>query len=188
MKGGTFPWIHVLVLLNAGFSPFRLPLPCRSLVFELRLMFIYWLRLQYFILLCTYENSQLVINTCLYILDSWLLIKTILPHHTWSRLESFITTWKMFRSCPLWCVMVGMSFVRSVILTPSCPIPPPPYILLLSLRFPFPGCSPAPQPLYDAAYLTMYNICFTSMPILAYSLLEQHISIDALLDKATLYR
>ncbi|XP_055368535.1 phospholipid-transporting ATPase IG isoform X3 [Betta splendens] len=49
-------------------------------------------------------------------------------------------------------------------------------------------CGYSQQPLYDAAYLTMYNICFTSMPILAYSLLEQHISIDALLDKATLYR
>uniref|UniRef100_A0A9J7ZR74 Phospholipid-transporting ATPase n=1 Tax=Cyprinus carpio carpio TaxID=630221 RepID=A0A9J7ZR74_CYPCA len=44
------------------------------------------------------------------------------------------------------------------------------------------------DPLYDAAYLTMYNICFTSMPILAYSLLEQHISIEILLDNATLYR
>ncbi|XP_023277431.1 phospholipid-transporting ATPase 11C-like [Seriola lalandi dorsalis] len=43
-------------------------------------------------------------------------------------------------------------------------------------------------PLYDAAYLTMYNICFTSMPILAYSLLEQHICIEVLLDNATLYR
>lgn len=48
--------------------------------------------------------------------------------------------------------------------------------------------TPAPQPLYDAAYLTMYNICFTSMPILAYSLLEQHISINYLLDNSTLYR
>lgn len=51
---------------------------------------------------------------------------------------------------------------------------------------PFPR-SPS-QPLYDAAYLTMYNICFTSMPILAYSLLEQHISIEILLDNAPLYR
>ncbi|XP_076877282.1 phospholipid-transporting ATPase 11C isoform X2 [Brachyhypopomus gauderio] len=50
----------------------------------------------------------------------------------------------------------------------------------------FCGCSQ--QPLYDAAYLTMYNICFTSMPILAYSLLEQHISIEILLDNAALYR
>lgn len=51
---------------------------------------------------------------------------------------------------------------------------------------PFPR-SPS-QPLYDAAYLTMYNICFTSMPILAYSLLEQHISIEILLVNASLYR
>uniref|UniRef100_A0A669CLQ8 Phospholipid-transporting ATPase n=1 Tax=Oreochromis niloticus TaxID=8128 RepID=A0A669CLQ8_ORENI len=50
----------------------------------------------------------------------------------------------------------------------------------------FCGCSQ--QPLYDAAYLTMYNICFTSMPILAYSLFEQHISIEMLLENATLYR
>uniref|UniRef100_A0A7N6C479 Phospholipid-transporting ATPase n=1 Tax=Anabas testudineus TaxID=64144 RepID=A0A7N6C479_ANATE len=49
-------------------------------------------------------------------------------------------------------------------------------------------CGYSQQPLYDAAYLTMYNICFTSMPILAYSLLEQHICIGALLDNATLYR
>uniref|UniRef100_A0A7M4FWU5 ATPase phospholipid transporting 11C n=1 Tax=Crocodylus porosus TaxID=8502 RepID=A0A7M4FWU5_CROPO len=34
-------------------------------------------------------------------------------------------------------------------------------------------CGFSQQPLYDAAYLTMYNICFTSLPILAYSLLEQ---------------
>ncbi|XP_030620761.1 phospholipid-transporting ATPase 11C [Chanos chanos] len=49
-------------------------------------------------------------------------------------------------------------------------------------------CGYSQQPLYDAAYLTMYNICFTSMPILAYSLLEQHITIEVLLDNATLYR
>uniref|UniRef100_A0A8C0VV63 Phospholipid-transporting ATPase n=1 Tax=Cyanistes caeruleus TaxID=156563 RepID=A0A8C0VV63_CYACU len=42
-------------------------------------------------------------------------------------------------------------------------------------------------PLYDAAYLTMYNICFTSLPILAYSLLEQHISIDTLTSDPQLY-
>uniref|UniRef100_A0A663MNW2 Phospholipid-transporting ATPase n=1 Tax=Athene cunicularia TaxID=194338 RepID=A0A663MNW2_ATHCN len=41
-------------------------------------------------------------------------------------------------------------------------------------------CGFSQQPLYDAAYLTMYNICFTSLPILAYSLLEQHINIDTL--------
>uniref|UniRef100_A0A8C4SP12 Phospholipid-transporting ATPase n=1 Tax=Erpetoichthys calabaricus TaxID=27687 RepID=A0A8C4SP12_ERPCA len=49
-------------------------------------------------------------------------------------------------------------------------------------------CGFSQQPLYDAAYLTMYNICFTSMPILAYSLLEQHICIDSLLENASLYR
>uniref|UniRef100_A0A8B9RLK8 Phospholipid-transporting ATPase n=1 Tax=Astyanax mexicanus TaxID=7994 RepID=A0A8B9RLK8_ASTMX len=49
-------------------------------------------------------------------------------------------------------------------------------------------CGYSQQPLYDAAYLTMYNICFTSMPILAFSLLEQHIAIEYLLDNATLYR
>ncbi|KAL2077202.1 hypothetical protein ACEWY4_026706 [Coilia grayii] len=49
-------------------------------------------------------------------------------------------------------------------------------------------CGYSQQPLYDAAYLTMYNICFTSMPILAYSLLEQHICIEVLMDNATLYR
>lgn len=43
------------------------------------------------------------------------------------------------------------------------------------------------QPLYDAAYLTMYNICFTSLPILAYSLLEQHINIDTLTSDPQLY-
>uniref|UniRef100_A0A146X6U7 Phospholipid-transporting ATPase n=1 Tax=Fundulus heteroclitus TaxID=8078 RepID=A0A146X6U7_FUNHE len=49
-------------------------------------------------------------------------------------------------------------------------------------------CGFSQQPLYDAAYLTMYNICFTSMPILAYSLLEQHICIEVLLENSTLYR
>ncbi|XP_028315119.1 phospholipid-transporting ATPase IG isoform X3 [Gouania willdenowi] len=48
-------------------------------------------------------------------------------------------------------------------------------------------CGYSQQPLYDAAYLTMYNICFTSMPILAYSLLEQHIGMEVLLCNATLY-
>ncbi|XP_060264242.1 phospholipid-transporting ATPase IG isoform X14 [Ovis aries] len=43
------------------------------------------------------------------------------------------------------------------------------------------------KPLYDAAYLTMYNICFTSLPILAYSLLEQHINIDTLTSDPRLY-
>ncbi|RXM95144.1 Phospholipid-transporting ATPase 11C [Acipenser ruthenus] len=49
-------------------------------------------------------------------------------------------------------------------------------------------CGFSQQPLYDAAYLTMYNICFTSMPIVAYSLLEQHICIESLLENASLYR
>ncbi|XP_027702209.1 phospholipid-transporting ATPase IG isoform X1 [Vombatus ursinus] len=48
-------------------------------------------------------------------------------------------------------------------------------------------CGFSQQPLYDAAYLTMYNICFTSLPILAYSLLEQHISIDVLTADPRLY-
>ncbi|XP_069799186.1 phospholipid-transporting ATPase IG isoform X1 [Dendropsophus ebraccatus] len=48
-------------------------------------------------------------------------------------------------------------------------------------------CGFSQQPLYDAAYLTMYNICFTSLPILAYSLLEQHISIEALIANPKLY-
>uniref|UniRef100_A0A3Q2ZXE9 Phospholipid-transporting ATPase n=1 Tax=Kryptolebias marmoratus TaxID=37003 RepID=A0A3Q2ZXE9_KRYMA len=48
-------------------------------------------------------------------------------------------------------------------------------------------CGYSQQPLYDAAYLTMYNICFTSMPILAYSLFEQHICIEFLLKNANLY-
>uniref|UniRef100_A0A4W5QZK7 Phospholipid-transporting ATPase n=1 Tax=Hucho hucho TaxID=62062 RepID=A0A4W5QZK7_9TELE len=34
----------------------------------------------------------------------------------------------------------------------------------------------------------MYNICFTSMPILAYSLLEQHICMEVLMGNAALYR
>ncbi|XP_063288057.1 phospholipid-transporting ATPase IG isoform X2 [Pelobates fuscus] len=48
-------------------------------------------------------------------------------------------------------------------------------------------CGFSQQPLYDAAYLTMYNICFTSMPILAYSLLEQHINIETLNSNPKLY-
>uniref|UniRef100_A0A8C0EM89 Phospholipid-transporting ATPase n=1 Tax=Bubo bubo TaxID=30461 RepID=A0A8C0EM89_BUBBB len=48
-------------------------------------------------------------------------------------------------------------------------------------------CGFSQQPLYDAAYLTMYNICFTSLPILAYSLLEQHINIDTLTSDPQLY-
>ncbi|KAL7979542.1 hypothetical protein Chor_004700 [Crotalus horridus] len=43
------------------------------------------------------------------------------------------------------------------------------------------------KPLYDAAYLTMFNICFTSLPIVAYSLLEQHVPIDVLMTFPKLY-
>ncbi|XP_078544731.1 phospholipid-transporting ATPase IG isoform X1 [Lissotriton helveticus] len=48
-------------------------------------------------------------------------------------------------------------------------------------------CGFSQQPLYDAAYLTMYNICFTSMPILAFSLLEQHLTIETLMADPKLY-
>ncbi|XP_067842769.1 phospholipid-transporting ATPase IH isoform X4 [Heptranchias perlo] len=44
------------------------------------------------------------------------------------------------------------------------------------------------KPLYDTAYLTLYNISFTSLPILLYSLIEQHVSIDALKRDPSLYR
>lgn len=47
---------------------------------------------------------------------------------------------------------------------------------------------PAPQPLYDTAYLTLYNISFTSLPILLYSLIEQHINMDILKKDPSLYR
>uniref|UniRef100_A0A8C7ULQ1 Phospholipid-transporting ATPase n=1 Tax=Oncorhynchus mykiss TaxID=8022 RepID=A0A8C7ULQ1_ONCMY len=36
-------------------------------------------------------------------------------------------------------------------------------------------CGFSQQPLYDTAYLTLYNISFTSLPILLYSLIEKHI-------------
>ncbi|XP_069746482.1 phospholipid-transporting ATPase IH isoform X3 [Narcine bancroftii] len=49
-------------------------------------------------------------------------------------------------------------------------------------------CGFSQQPLYDTAYLTLYNISFTSLPILLYSLMEQHVSIDALKRDPTLYR
>uniref|UniRef100_A0A3P8UIU5 Phospholipid-transporting ATPase n=1 Tax=Cynoglossus semilaevis TaxID=244447 RepID=A0A3P8UIU5_CYNSE len=49
-------------------------------------------------------------------------------------------------------------------------------------------CGYSQQPLFDTAYLTMYNICFTSTPILAYSLMEQHIPIRALMDNPSLYK
>ncbi|XP_072293987.1 phospholipid-transporting ATPase IH-like isoform X3 [Eucyclogobius newberryi] len=49
-------------------------------------------------------------------------------------------------------------------------------------------CGFSQQPLYDTAYLTLYNISFTSLPILAYSLIEQHINMDILKKDPTLYR
>uniref|UniRef100_A0A8C5B0P3 Phospholipid-transporting ATPase n=1 Tax=Gadus morhua TaxID=8049 RepID=A0A8C5B0P3_GADMO len=49
-------------------------------------------------------------------------------------------------------------------------------------------CGFSQQPLYDTAYLTLYNISFTSLPILLYSLMEQHINIDILRKDPTLYR
>uniref|UniRef100_A0A8B9RNV7 Phospholipid-transporting ATPase n=1 Tax=Astyanax mexicanus TaxID=7994 RepID=A0A8B9RNV7_ASTMX len=44
------------------------------------------------------------------------------------------------------------------------------------------------EPLYDTAYLTLYNISFTSLPILLYSLIEQHINMDILKRDPSLYR
>lgn len=44
------------------------------------------------------------------------------------------------------------------------------------------------QPLYDTAYLTLYNISFTSLPILIYSLIEQHVNVDVLKKDPFLYR
>ncbi|XP_060105861.1 phospholipid-transporting ATPase IG isoform X2 [Heteronotia binoei] len=67
------------------------------------------------------------------------------------------------------------------------------YFFYKNLCFIFPQflyqffCGFSQQPLYDAAYLTMFNICFTSMPIVAYSLLEQHIPIDTLMSFPKLY-
>ncbi|XP_063809222.1 phospholipid-transporting ATPase IH isoform X4 [Pseudophryne corroboree] len=49
-------------------------------------------------------------------------------------------------------------------------------------------CGFSQQPLYDTAYLTLYNISFTSLPILLYSLIEQHVSIDVLKADPSLYR
>lgn len=46
----------------------------------------------------------------------------------------------------------------------------------------------APQTLYDTAYLTLYNISFTSLPILLYSLMEQHVAMDTLKRDPALYR
>ncbi|XP_066475089.1 phospholipid-transporting ATPase IH isoform X2 [Tiliqua scincoides] len=49
-------------------------------------------------------------------------------------------------------------------------------------------CGFSQQPLYDTAYLTLYNISFTSLPILLYSLMEQHVSSDTLKRDPSLYR
>ncbi|TRY92635.1 hypothetical protein DNTS_007692 [Danionella cerebrum] len=49
-------------------------------------------------------------------------------------------------------------------------------------------CGFSQQPLYDTAYLTLYNISFTSLPILLYSLMEQHINMDILKRDPSLYR
>ncbi|XP_072557044.1 phospholipid-transporting ATPase IH-like isoform X3 [Paramormyrops kingsleyae] len=49
-------------------------------------------------------------------------------------------------------------------------------------------CGFSQQPLYDTAYLTLYNISFTSLPILLYSLIEQHVSMDILKRDPSLYR
>ncbi|XP_061455087.1 phospholipid-transporting ATPase IG isoform X2 [Rhineura floridana] len=67
------------------------------------------------------------------------------------------------------------------------------YFFYKNLCFIFPQflyqffCGFSQQPLYDAAYLTMFNICFTSLPIVAYSLLEQHVPINALMTFPKLY-
>ncbi|XP_033842587.1 phospholipid-transporting ATPase IH-like isoform X1 [Periophthalmus magnuspinnatus] len=49
-------------------------------------------------------------------------------------------------------------------------------------------CGFSQQPLYDTAYLTLYNISFTSLPILLYSLVEQHVSVETLKKEPSLYR
>ncbi|XP_076839465.1 phospholipid-transporting ATPase IH isoform X2 [Brachyhypopomus gauderio] len=49
-------------------------------------------------------------------------------------------------------------------------------------------CGFSQQPLYDTAYLTLYNISFTSLPILLYSLMEQHVNTDTLKRDPSLYR
>ncbi|TNN37920.1 putative phospholipid-transporting ATPase IH [Liparis tanakae] len=49
-------------------------------------------------------------------------------------------------------------------------------------------CGFSQQPLYDTAYLTLYNISFTSLPILLFSLVEQHVGVDALQRDPSLYR
>ncbi|XP_019776560.1 phospholipid-transporting ATPase IH isoform X4 [Tursiops truncatus] len=49
-------------------------------------------------------------------------------------------------------------------------------------------CGFSQQTLYDTAYLTLYNISFTSLPILLHSLTEQHVSMDTLKRDPALYR
>ncbi|OCT80725.1 hypothetical protein XELAEV_18027538mg [Xenopus laevis] len=49
-------------------------------------------------------------------------------------------------------------------------------------------CLFSQQTLYDSVYLTLYNICFTSLPILMYSLFEQHVHPHVLQSKPGLYR
>lgn len=49
-------------------------------------------------------------------------------------------------------------------------------------------CGFSQQTLYDTAYLTLYNISFTSLPILLYSLMEQHVSMETLKRDPSLYR
>ncbi|XP_078736142.1 phospholipid-transporting ATPase IF-like isoform X3 [Lampetra fluviatilis] len=49
-------------------------------------------------------------------------------------------------------------------------------------------CGFSQQTLYDSAYLTLYNICFTSLPVLLYSLVEQHVKPDMLMNTPALYR
>ncbi|XP_051928703.1 LOW QUALITY PROTEIN: phospholipid-transporting ATPase IF-like [Hippocampus zosterae] len=49
-------------------------------------------------------------------------------------------------------------------------------------------CLFSQQTLYDSVYLTLYNICFTSLPILVYSLFEQLVHPHVLQTKPVLYR
>uniref|UniRef100_A0AAJ7UDE7 Phospholipid-transporting ATPase n=1 Tax=Petromyzon marinus TaxID=7757 RepID=A0AAJ7UDE7_PETMA len=49
-------------------------------------------------------------------------------------------------------------------------------------------CGFSHQTLYDSSYLTIYNLCFTSLPILAYGLLEQQRSMAQLERRPALYR
>ncbi|XP_048844716.1 phospholipid-transporting ATPase IF isoform X4 [Brienomyrus brachyistius] len=49
-------------------------------------------------------------------------------------------------------------------------------------------CLFSQQTLYDSVYLTLYNICFTSLPVLVYSLFEQLVHPHVLQNKPALYR